>query len=169
MGNTTDNNPVMGKNSALIPDAIKNYVPKIYQKMDFFKIPFDLNNLDLIDNNLWCPSEDDKKYMSQNLYDEELFNYNDKKAKLLFTNVSINYDSCDCGGGYPCSHPQYPYEIEIKDKDITHVITIDSDDSLEFHYNDTNINISGLKNFTYGDFIRFCKLCDITLESNYVL
>jgi hypothetical protein len=159
----------MVKNTALISDEIKNYVPEIFRKMDFFNIPFDLKNLDIINNNIWCPTEDDKKYMTQNSYDEALLEYKNRKAKLLFTNVTVNYESCDCGGGYPCNHSQYPCEIIVKNGENSNLIKIDGNDSLEFYYNNTNINITGLKNFTYGDFIRFCKLCDITLESNYVL
>lgn len=169
--NTKKEEIVLGTNSALIPEAYKNYVAKIYLAIDFFKIPFDLKTLSFIDGNIWLPSESDKEYMSQSAYDEALKEYEEKKSKLYFNNVHVNYESCDCGGGYACGHYDWPYEIEIKDKakNVTHKIDIDGDDSLIFFYNKTEIMINGLKNFTYGDFIRFCKLCNITLESNYIM
>lgn len=171
MGNTTNDNPVMGKNSALIPDGIKNYKPTIYHKMHFFKIPFDVNKLELIDNNIWCPAKEDKQYMTQSAFDEALDEHDKKKKQLYFNNVSVNYESCDCNEGYGCSHLDWPYEIEVNDKinNITHLITIDGNDSLIFNYGKTDISINGLESFTYGDFIRFCKLCNINLESNYIL
>lgn len=167
----SENNPVMGRKSALIPDSLQNYKPTIYERMDFFQVPFDINNLAVIDGNIWCPAESDKTHMSESAYNEALKTYHTNKQKLYFTNTKVNYDSCDCGSGYPCNHSDWPFEIEVQDKqkNITHTIQIEGDDCLIFAYNKTEIQVYGLKNFTYGDFIRFCKLCDITLESNYIL
>lgn len=148
-----------------------DYKPKFYMKTNFSAIPFDLNNLDLIDGNIYFPVEDDKQIMSQLAFDEAIELGNKRKEKLLFTNTFVNYESCDCNGGYPpCDHPNYPSEIEVKDKEgnILHVIDI-SGNTLEFGNEDTYTSITGLKNFTYADFIRFCQLCGIKLESNYIL
>ena len=143
----------------------------INDNMEFTKIPFDLKTIHLIDNNIWHPVESDKKYMSQIAFDEAMAKYKKENSELLFTNTTVNYDSCDCGDGYGCSHPAFPIEIKVKDtlKNLTYLIEIVDDDGLGFNHNGTSINISGLKNFTYSDFIRFCKLCDINLESKYVL
>jgi hypothetical protein len=169
--NESEHNPVLGRNSALIPEAFMNCNQKIYERMDFTKILVDLDNLDCIDGNIWYPTESDKEFMSQNAFDEAMAQYKERKSKILFNNVFVNYESCDCGGGYPCNHASFPTEIEVVDSKnmVNHIIGIDGDDSLVFEYNKTEIQINGLKNFTYGDFIRFCKLCDINLESNYIL
>lgn len=139
--------------------------------MNLSTIKFDIDNLDPINSNIWHPSESDKKYMSQTIFDEEMEKYNEKKSKLIFTNCKVNYDSCDCGGGYPCNHSSYPYEIEVMDGDDTHIIGIEGKDTLEFFNDKTKscITISGIQNLTYADFYKFCQLCDIKLISNYVI
>jgi hypothetical protein len=164
MDNTTE--PKYGENSAL---RIEPFKIQFAENTDLSKIPFDLSNLDLIDGYIWSPVEEDKLHMSQLAFDEAIDLAKKRREKLLFSNTFVNYDSCDCGGDYPCDHGDFPYEIEVKNSsgEIITVIEIDGD-ALDFQSIDCSINIVGLKNFTYADFARFCKLCGITLESKYI-
>jgi len=148
------------------------YKPKIYEQMDFFKIPFDTNDLSRMDmNQLWLPAESDKEIMSQSIYDEQVEKYYKAKSELLFTNVKVNYDSCDCGGGYPCSHKDWAFEIEVHDKvkNKVHIISIDDDQTLIFPHDRYELVVYFKNDFTYADFIEFCKMCGINLESKYIL
>lgn len=163
------NNPHLGHNTALISDAIKNYKHKIYERMDFSKIPFDMNDFSLINKNgCWCPSESDKEHMSQNAYNESLKVFADFQSKLIFDNIVVEFESPDSeystGGSYPV-------EIVVEDGEKNHTIMIDDDDTLIFynHDGDSEIMIRGLKKFTYADFIKICNLCGITLKSKYIL
>jgi len=153
--------------------AHSEFKPTIYEKMDFFKIPFDTNDLTPMDmSRLWLPGEQEKEYMPKEDFDKQVANYHKAKSELLFTNVHVNYDSCDCGGGYPCSHGDWAFEIEVHDKvkNKTHIIDIDGDNTLIFkHEKGYTLVVDGMKNFTYADFIEICKHCGINLESKYIL
>lgn len=159
----------LGNNTALVPDEIKNYKPTIYHRMDFSKIPFNMNDFSKINKNgCWFPSENDKEHMSQSAYDDSVKEYVKFQSELIFDNVKVDYDSPDSeystGGSYPT-------EIIVEDGEKNHSIIIDDDDTLIFYNADGNseISIRGLSKFTYADFIKICNLCGIKLKSKYIL
>lgn len=49
--------------------------------------------------------------------------YDDADAKVCLENVFVNYDSCDCGDGYGCSHGSWPIEVKVNG------VTLDIEDS----------------------------------------
>lgn len=82
--------------------------------------------------------------------------------------MNLKWDSCDCGGGYPCSHGNYVYEIEIINDDKIHKLEIE-DDCICFDNND-KYGALPISNATVFDFIRMCQLCEIELElSDYAV
>lgn len=135
-------------------------------KVDLTQINFNIDDLDMINSDIWRPFESDKQFMSLNMYDQAIDDYNKKKSELYFLNVKVSYDSCDCTYG-ACNCGNWADEIIIKTKDENYCINID-DDSLIYHDQKRDIEfiINNLKNLTYSDFIRFCELCKITLKLN---
>jgi hypothetical protein len=152
--------------------------------IDFDMVSMDLNDLDAINSNIWFPSETDKEYMSQSAFDDELRKANTKKVNLIFSNIRINYDSCDCGEGWGCSHGRWPYQIIVSDGEKEpHVIEIENQDSLAYsryvnlvtkeivpyYKKDSKLVIASILRkifLTYGDFIRFCNMSGIPLKSD---
>lgn len=133
----------------------------------FSKIPLDVegSNIDFVG---WIPSEDDKKYMPNDVYESEKKKGEEQKEKVLFRNLKTQWESCDCGGGYPCSHGSYVYAIDVINDDKTHEL------SLEPEYigfdNNGQYGCLPIPGATIFDFIRMCQLCDIELElSDYAL
>lgn len=133
----------------------------------FSSIPLDIegSNIDFIG---WIPSEQDKKYMPEDVYESEKKKGEEQNSKVLFRNVKTQWESCDCGGDYPCSHGSYVYEIEVKNGEKTH------DLYLEPEYicfdNDGKYGSLPIPNATIFDFIRMCQLCEIELElSDYAV
>ena len=133
----------------------------------FSSIPLDIEGSNL-ENTGWIPSETDKKYMDEKNYLLAIEEAKTKNEKVLFKNVSLQWDSCDCGDGYGCPHGSYVYSIEVKNEDKTHEL------SLEPEYicfdNDGKYGSLPIPSASIFDFIRMCQLCEIELElSDYAV
>ena len=134
----------------------------------FSSIPLDIEGSNL-DKTGWIPSEDDKKIMGEQNYNLAVADGNAKNANVMFKNVFLQWDSCDCGDGYGCSHGSYVFEIEIQNTDKTYTIEYEDGDSLVFEgfANSVKIPVAGA---TIFDFCRACELCEIELElSDYAV
>ena len=46
----------------------------------------------------WCPTESDKEVLSQESYDRAMVDFKVANALVLFKNVSLQWESCDCVG-----------------------------------------------------------------------
>ena len=128
----------------------------------FHAIPLDIEGSNL-SNTGWLPSEKDKSFMGQDSYDAAIEEHNLANEKVLFKNVSLQWDSCDCGDGYGCSHGSFVYEISIFSGGKNIDIDITDGDSLEF-YNEGNYCKIPIVGATVFDFIRMCQICEIELE-----
>lgn len=130
--------------------------------------PLDIEGSNL-ENTGWMPTETDKEYMGEENYNIAIEEFKLKNAKVLFKNVSLLWDSCDCGDGYGCAHGSYVYELSIKSGDKTYKIEYEDGDHLFFEGNAkmAKIPVAGA---TIYDFVRACELCEIELEfSDYAL
>lgn len=78
--------------------------------INVYNIPFDYA---LLDSKAFKPDIKDIEIFGEEQYQKALDEYNEMMGKELFKNVYVNYESCDCGGGYPCSHGDYPVEIYV--------------------------------------------------------
>ena len=117
----------------------------------------------------WIPSESDKKYMDDDSFSKAVKECEEKNAKVLFKNVSLNWDSCDCGDGYGCSHGSYVFEINIFSNGKNITIEYTDGDSLEF-YNEGKYCKIPTADATIFDFVRMCEICKIELElSDYAV
>lgn len=94
----------------------------------FSSIPLDIegSNIDFVG---WIPSEMEKEHMPINIYEFEKKKGEEQNSKVLFKNVNLHWDSCDCGGGYPCSHGSFVYEIELELSDYA-VSLLDENDQI---------------------------------------
>jgi len=152
-------------------DSLKNVSPTIGNAVlyaAFSVIPLDIEGSNL-ENTGWMPSEKEIRYMGEESYKLAIEECNLKNAKVLFKNVSLQWDSCDCGDGYGCSHGSYVYEINIFSKGKNITIEYTDGDSLEF-YNEGKYCIIPTSGATIFDFVRMCEICEIELElSDYAV
>lgn len=136
----------------------------------FSTIPLDIEGSNL-ENTGWMPSEDDIKYMGEENYKLAVEECNIKNEKVIFKNVFLQWDSCDCGDGYGCPHGSFVYEIDILSKGERIKVEYTDGDSLEFYNPKSGMycNIP-TKGATIFDFIRMCEICEIDLElSDYAV
>lgn len=124
-----------------------------------------------LDNAIWHPGKwEDVKYMGKESYDAALKEWQDAEDKVVFKNVGVGYESCDCGDGYGCSHGSWPYEIRVFDeemKEVKHKIDYEDHDQLFIDGLDgRGITVSKIYNLTLGDFYDCCKMVGINLILN---
>jgi hypothetical protein len=84
----------------------------------FSSIPLDIegSNIDCVG---WTPTPEDERFMSQEGFIKAKKKGEEKNEKVMFKNAKTQWDSCDCGDGYGCSHGSYVYSIEIKNENKT--------------------------------------------------
>lgn len=127
----------------------------------FSNIPLDIEGSNISFTG-WIPSEAERKYMDDDSIAKAIKEGEGKNSKVLFKNISLNWDSCDCGDGYGCSHGNWVYEIDITTKGNSH--TLDIDDSGVTAYNNHRQSMIPAKDVSVYDFYRMCEMCGIELE-----
>jgi len=133
----------------------------------FSAIPLDIEGSNIAYTG-WIPSESDKKWMDGDSFAKSVKEGEEKNAKVLFKNVFPQWESCDCGDGFVCSHGSWVYEINITNEDKTH--TLEIDDSGIIAYNAQRQAMIPEKESTIYDFYRMCELVGIKLElSDYAV
>jgi len=148
----------MNKNSQTNTTAIDANT-KLYAA--FIQIPLDIEGSNLQKTG-WIPSEQDRKFMDDDNYELAKKEAEEKNAKVMFTNVILQWDSCDCGDGYGCSHGSYVYEILIKNEDKTH--KIDMEEDFICFQNNGFYGCLPIATSTIFDFYRMCQLTEIQIE-----
>jgi len=139
--------------------------------VNFFDIPIDIKggNIGQVG---WMPTKEDFEYTGKEweiLYNEAMSDFINANEKVCFKNVQLNWESCDCGSEYGCSHPDYVYELDIKDENGTYTVEIQDEDSLYFENPKTKKACVIPLTATIGDFHRACVMCGIELElTDYV-
>lgn len=128
----------------------------------FFNIPLDIEGSNL-ENTGWMPSNDDIKYMGEDSYKSAVDECNSMNEKVIFKNISLQWDSCDCGDGYGCSHGSYVYEINITNDKKVYEVEYEDGEHIYFEGNGKMVKIP-VAGSTIYDFIRACELCEIELE-----
>lgn len=133
-------------------------------KENIFKV-FSEIKLDIEGSNLgqvgWRPSESDLNYMNQDEFDLSVKKYNAENSKVLFTNIRLDWDSCDCEGW--CSHGGWVYQLTVINGADKNEIDVVDGDSLEF-YNNGKFGRIPVENATIYDFFRMCEMCEINLQ-----
>ena len=134
----------------------------------FSSIPLDIEGSNL-ENTGWMPSESVIKCMGEESYNLAVEECNLKNSKVMFKNVSLSWDSCDCGDMYGCSHGSYVCEIHITNIEKVYEVEYEDGDHLYFEGNGKMVKIP-VAGSTIYDFVRACELCEIELElSDYAV
>lgn len=123
-------------------------------KSKLFEIPFDEK---LLDNPFW-EYEEKPDWM----YKEDWEKMKEIQNRVLFKNIDVQYEICDCGGEYGCSHNAYPYALTInKDESIESMF---EDDGIYVSNRNGHIKFDDLTKITIGHFATACELLGIKLE-----
>lgn len=123
--------------------------------------PFDW---DLLQNPKWLPSETEKKWMGDE-YDKAVKEYEEAEAKVLYKNIYLQWESCDCGGGYGCSHGSWVYEAYMHNCEGKPFIDVQDDG---FHIQGSNlVFIEDYGKITIGDFEDACRIAGVELVRTY--
>lgn len=128
---------------------------------NLYNIPLDVEGSNLSETG-WPPSEDDKKWMPLEEWEQAINDYKDKNSKVIFSNIRLNWESCDCGDGYGCNHKDWVYEIDVLNGDKKNTIHFEDGERLLFEKD--SIDFSLPRNCTVGDFYRACQLSGIELQ-----
>lgn len=138
--------------------------------MPLFSIPINIevSNIGKVG---WLPCKEDFKRIGDNHYNEALAEYTKANEKVCFKNVHLAWDSCDCGDGYGCSHGSWVYELRIIDKNGTHEVDIEDNETLHFSNSVTKKWVTiPIEDSSIGDFYRACVIVGIELElSDYAI
>lgn len=127
-------------------------------------IPLDIAGSNLSETG-WCPSVSDAEFMSQEGYEQAKNLFKQQNSKVLFTNVRLLWDSCDCMDNI-CSHGSYVYEIHIISEDKPHKIELEED---TIYFSNDGVASMPILNATVWDFYRLCEMVDIKLKfSDYL-
>ena len=125
-----------------------------------FKMPFSVDHLC---NNQWKPDNQKSRYTSQENYEEAVKNYEDAQKKVMFKNIYVQFESCDCGGEYGCSHAAFPFKI-IFENNKEDVEALFEDDGFYLQNENGFVKFENEKGVTMGKFITACWLIGIKLE-----
>lgn len=123
-----------------------------------FEIPFSVDHLS---NNGWMPDKEKPSYMKQEEYDKWVEDYKKAEEKVMFKNINVQFESCECGGEYGCSHAPYPFQMNFDDKDIEAMF---EDDGFYLQNSNGFMKFDKEKEITMGHFVCACELIGIKLE-----
>jgi len=133
------------------------------QQEQLYRVPF---SVELLFNNEYPVDESAKSYMGES-YDDYVAAYNKKEAAVLFNNTYVDYDSCDCGDGYGCSHGSWPFRIRFLNNDKVCDGDFEDEHSLILTGTKNCIRIEDYTKITMFDFVSICELVGINLEHKY--
>jgi hypothetical protein len=122
------------------------------------ELPFHVKHLE---SNNWPLDEDSKKFMD----DDSIAKYQEAcqlaEDDVVFKGIHITWDSCDCGQGYGCSHPDWPFEGRFNDD--PEVEFEFEDDSIRLSKNGKHITVGPTGKMTMQDFKTACEMIGIIL------
>lgn len=123
------------------------------------QIPLDIEGSNITKTGWYPDPEWDAEGMSKEEVERLTLEAIQKDSKVLFTNVSVHYDSCDCEGWCNCS--DWVYEIVVMNGENRHEIEVD-EDHIGIYNNEKGSSIPPQS--TIYDFYRMCELVGVELE-----
>lgn len=124
-------------------------------------IPLDIEGSN-ISNTGWYPNPEwDAEYMTKEEIIEALEEAKKQDEKVLFKNIYLDWDRCDCNDGM-CSHGSFVVGMSVMNNEEKIEIDFVDGDSLESTHDSSFILPT--KNATIYDFYRMCELVGIKLE-----
>lgn len=130
---------------------------------EFQKLPF---KPEYLYNLGWHPSQMDldAEYMGQENYDKAVKEFEDTENLVVFDDLMVVMETCDCGDGYGCSHADWPYEIK---HNFGKEITLSwEDDGFYIETPKGYLRFDKTDEMTIGDFYYGCKLLGVELSIN---
>ncbi len=127
-------------------------------KNNLFKIPFDV---ELLYNYSTCNYKEKPDWMSLSDYEKSQEAYRKEEDKVLFKNVKVEYENCDCSGGYSCNHGNYPWGLIFNDQPNESYF---EDEGVLICNDKGMVKLNSLKDISIGHFVDACELLDIKLE-----
>lgn len=125
------------------------------------ELPFDVKHLE---NNEYPIDTEMKKYMDAEKIKEYQAAYDLSESDVIWRGIHIVWDSCDCGQGYGCSHPDWPFEGRFGDDPEAKFDF--EDDSILLTKDGKHITIGPTDKMTMQDFKSACDIVGITLTQN---
>jgi hypothetical protein len=131
--------------------------------MDYSSIKINNNFFDYLQNKQWKPSLKDFDLIANGglHYNESMNVFKGAEKNVIFENTSVEYDSCDCGDGYGCSHGLFPVSIIFEGN--PNVESEIEEDQIYLHHNGFSIWLP-FEKANMQDFIDACKLLKINLN-----
>lgn len=117
-------------------------------------LPFDVKHLQ---NYHYKPNPSDKDCEG---YDQLMKLWEDAEKDVLYSNVKVDWDSCDCGGEYGCSHGSFWTDITFPGQ--SDAIISEDNGRLDMDTKDAHISI-GYNQMTMQGFEDCCKILGIEL------
>lgn len=126
------------------------------------QIPLDIEGSN-ISNTGWYPNPEwDAEFMDKAELDRLTAEAIEKDSKVLFKNVFLEYDSCDCNDGM-CSHGSWVYQLRVLQNGAGVPIEIEDEEQFYAYLDGKTVNIP-IKESTVYDFYRMCEIVGIQLE-----
>lgn len=143
---------------------MENILQNEFKALRIFEV-FHLIPLDIEGSNIsqvgWYPSlEHDLEYMGEAEFVKATDEAAEKDSKVLFTNVFLQYDSCDCNDGM-CSHGSWVWQILVTNEDKRYELEI-GDNSIYASFGLKTASITD--DCSIYDFYRLCEMTGVKLE-----
>ncbi len=126
-------------------------------KNKLFEIPFDV---DLLYNYAVCNYIEKPEWMSLSDYEKSQKTYKEAESKVLFKNVRVEYDFCDCSE-YGCNHGSYPWGLIFDNQPNESYF---EDEGVLICNDKGMVKFNNLKDISIGHFTDACELLGIKLE-----
>lgn len=135
-----------------------------FTALDIFKslstIPIDIEGSNLSKVGWYPILEHDLECMGQSEFTKATEEAIEKDSKVLFTNVFLEYDFCDCNDGM-CSHGSWVWQIVVINEGKRYELEI-GDNSIYASFGEKTASITD--DSTVYDFYRLCEMTGVKLE-----
>jgi len=121
-------------------------------------------SVELLWNDEFHPGESAISWMGKDEYDKFDKEYKAKEDAVLFTNTRVEYDSCDCGGEYGCSHGSWPITIHFGNNPESCKGDFEDETTLVLYGTKNAVTVHDYTKITIGQFVEICDIVGIVLH-----
>jgi len=121
-------------------------------------------SVELLWNDEFHPGESAISWMGKDEYDKFNKEYKAKEDAVLFTNTRVEYDSCDCGGEYGCSHGSWPITIHFGNNPESCKGDFEDEATLVLYGTKNAVTVHDYTKITIGQFVEICDIVGIVLH-----
>lgn len=124
------------------------------------QIPLDIEASNVANIGI-VPLEEHKEWLGEEGWQQAYIEAVEKNKNVIFNNITLEYDSCDCE--YSCSCGEWIFAIHISQENEHYTIDIEDEHQLNVYLNGKTATIPMVNSSVY-DFYRMCELVGINLE-----